>query len=121
MEALLSLDDLIDEELVVVEPPSSSAAACPEHVAQPAAQVAAKQRVVLPLLPSEAAARTGGIPALQAVTRQVAGEAHTRGWGQHGAGKAVTAATTKSEPSVEKYSQLRIKCVPARQLACTQS
>jgi hypothetical protein len=84
--------------------------------------VAAKQRVVLPLLPSEAAARTGGRPALQAVTRQEAGDSHPRGWGQHGAGKAVTAAAaTKSEPTVEKYSQLRIKCVPARQLACTRA
>lgn len=108
-----TLDDLIDDddELVIQAPPGAAvqpgeAWTQPAEASLPPAGPV--YRVTLPLLPHEQAARTGGRApetggGFQAVCR--------RGGGTGGVQAVPPGGSVKQEVGVEKFSQLRIRCV----------
>lgn len=110
-----TLDDLIDDDELIIEAPPGAGVQPGEAWTQPAEvplpPAGPVYRVTLPLLPHEAAARTGGrapeaAAGFQAVSRRGAGTGSA-----HGHEAAASGASAKQEVGVEKFSQLRIKCV----------
>jgi hypothetical protein len=110
-----TLDDLIDDDdELIIQAPHGAAVHSGETWTQPAGEASLPPagpvyRVTLPLLPHEQAARIGGRApetggGFQAVGRRGGGS-------QGGLQAAAPGGSGKQEVCVEKFSQLRIRCV----------